>query len=107
MDINITDAEAAYKYLKNRGLNKLLRKVFNRETINHKVTASTDDNYELLACISDAKKEWSDANTRFEYADKQELVDYYTYKIKACQVRYEYFLKRAKEKGLTVHIENQ
>lgn len=56
----------------------------------------------LVECINNARKEWINANTSFEYAVESELVDYYTYKIKAYQVRYEYLLKIAKEKGLSL-----
>jgi len=36
----------------------------------------------------------------YEFTEDPELVDYYTYKIKATQPRYQYLLKKAKEKGL-------
>ncbi|MCX8128958.1 MAG: YaaL family protein [Clostridia bacterium] len=58
------------------------------------------ENLEIVENIRDAKSEWIYANINFNYADEQELVDYYTYKIKACQVRYEYYIKKAKEKGI-------
>lgn len=56
---------------------------------------------ELIECINKARNDWINANKAFEYAENSEIVDYYTYKIKACQVRYEYFLKIAKRKGIT------
>ena len=54
---------------------------------------------ELIENINQAKKEWLEANSSFEYIDDKDIIDYYTYKILACQIRYEYFLKLAKEKG--------
>jgi len=59
---------------------------------------------ELLEGIKSARNEWIDANMNFDYVDDQEIVDYYTYKILASQVRYEYFLKKAKEKGVKVGL---
>jgi len=55
---------------------------------------------ELVESIKSARKEWIDASTSFEYVSDKEIVDYYTYKIKACQVRYEYLLKKAKNLGV-------
>lgn len=63
------------------------------------------DKKELIECINRARNDWINANREFEYAQNDEIVDYYTYKIKACQVRYEYFLKLAKRKGITINKE--
>lgn len=54
---------------------------------------------ELMEGLNNAKKEWLEASLSFEYVDDKDIIDYYTYKILACQIRYEYFLKLAKEKG--------
>lgn len=61
---------------------------------------------ELLNYIVDARKEWLEASMNFEHAYEEELVDYYTYKMKACEARYTYFIKIAKEKGLRGAIPN-
>ncbi|ABN53590.1 MAG TPA: DUF2508 domain-containing protein [Hungateiclostridium thermocellum] len=58
---------------------------------------------ELLKCIKDAKKEWINANANFEHAVENEIIDFYTYEIKAYQLRYEYLLKKAKEKGIKIN----
>lgn len=60
------------------------------------------DAAELLESIQTAKNDWASANANFEYANDSQMVDYYTYNIKACEVRYEYLLRQAKEKGLRV-----
>jgi hypothetical protein len=57
---------------------------------------------EVLECVKTSKNQLDIATMNFEYADSDELVDYYTYVIKACQVRYGYYLKQAKDKGLKV-----
>lgn len=62
--------------------------------------------YELLANISLAKNDWVNACTNFEHVHEKEIVDYYIYKIRACQEKYEYLIKQAKEKGVkTSHIQ--
>lgn len=57
---------------------------------------------DLLQCIHEAYTEWVSANTNFEQAVDPDMIDYFIYKIKACEVRYQYLLKEAKEKGIKV-----
>lgn len=51
---------------------------------------------ELYETIREAWLEWQNALLNFENADCKEMVDYYTYRIKASQIRYEYLLRKAK-----------
>lgn len=60
----------------------------------------------LLKSIQQARQEWMDAVANFEQADNDELIDYYIYRIKACQIRYNYLLKKAKEIGLRGELHN-
>ncbi|MCR4436483.1 MAG: DUF2508 family protein [Clostridiales bacterium] len=62
-----------------------------------------DETRQLIEDIRNARSEWITANMDFEYAKEQELIDYCTYIIKAYQIRYEYFLRLAKEKGIKVY----
>ena len=55
---------------------------------------------ELLKTIINARDELLDARRHFEYVYEDNLIDYYTYKLKACEARYTHFIKIAKEKGL-------
>ena len=55
---------------------------------------------ELIKNLKNAQVEFESAINNYEFANEPELVDYYTYKIKATQTRYQYLLKQAKEKGL-------
>jgi hypothetical protein len=57
---------------------------------------------DILDCVKSSKNQLEVASMNFEYADSEEMVDYYTFVIKACQIRYGYYLKKAKEFGLTV-----
>lgn len=63
-----------------------------------------DESAEILECLENARNAWINATMNFEYADDEKMIDYYTYEIKAMEVRYEYFLKRAKEIGLKVDM---
>ncbi len=58
----------------------------------------------LLKNITQARQDWLSAVSNFEQADDADLIDYYIYKMKACQVRYNYLLKKAKEIGLRQDI---
>lgn len=61
---------------------------------------------ELLVNIYKTKKELEDAIHNFEYAEG-DLIDYYTYQIKATRAKYDYLLKKAKEGGLALDMIEQ
>ncbi|HHU91267.1 MAG TPA: DUF2508 family protein [Clostridiaceae bacterium] len=52
---------------------------------------------ELTENIHDAYIEWKNAMANFETAEGKEMVDYYAYKIKASEIRYDYLIRKAKE----------
>ena len=55
---------------------------------------------ELIKNLKIAQDELEMAVNNYEFAKEPELVDYYTYNIKAAQMKYEYLLRKAKEKGM-------
>ncbi len=55
---------------------------------------------ELIRNIIKVNEEIAAANSNFQYAE-EELVDYYTYQIKANQSKLNYLIKQAKTKGIT------
>ena len=61
---------------------------------------------ELLVSIYKAKKELDEANHNFEYAEG-DLIDYYTYKMKATRAKLDYFLKKAKKLGIQIDMIDQ
>ena len=61
---------------------------------------------ELLRSIIRTKEDLNSANKNFEFADS-DLVDYYTYQIKANQSKLNYLIKSAKSKGLTLDMVNE
>ena len=62
-----------------------------------------DKELELFRSILNAKEELKQLNKNFEYADK-EMVDYYTYEIKANQSKLDYLIKFAKNNGISLDM---
>ena len=60
---------------------------------------------ELVRAIIKTREELKANNRNFEYA-KDDLVDYYTYQIKANQAKLDYLIKLAKTKGIEVDMIN-
>ena len=60
---------------------------------------------ELIRTIIKTREELKAANRNFEYA-QDDLVDYYTYQIKANQAKLDYLIKLAKAKGIEVDMIN-
>lgn len=67
-------------------------------------TELSDEEREILDAAQQARDEWLEASTNFDYVHEEMLVDYCTYKLKACESRYAYFVRLAKEKGLSRYI---
>lgn len=61
---------------------------------------------ELIVSIIKTKKELEVANLNFEYA-QEDLIDYYTYQIKATRAKFDYLVKKAKEKGIALDMIEQ
>lgn len=64
-----------------------------------------DKEVELIKTIIKTREELKYNNINFEYA-KEELVDYYTYQIKANQAKLSHLIKIAKSKGIEVDMIN-
>ena len=58
---------------------------------------------EVLTSILTAKEELKQLNKNFEHAEK-EMVDYYTYQIKANQSKLDYLIKFAKSNGISLDM---
>ena len=88
---------------------RLFQKVFSLLNIvenNELGDNQINDNQKLIDSIITAKREWINANNEFNYAVDKEMIDYYTYKIKAYQARYEYLIKIAKEEGIKFEVKS-
>jgi len=84
----------------------LLKRLFQFREVNtgEKLLDPERDRTALLKNIAQARQEWLNAVSNFEQAEDSDLIDYYIYKMKACQVRYNYLLKKAKETDLRQDI---
>ena len=60
---------------------------------------------ELIKAIIKTREDLKVANRNFEYA-QDDLVDYFTYEIKANQAKMDYLIKIAKAKGIEVDMIN-
>ncbi len=85
---------------KNGFFNRLSKVFSTKEKIETVSFNESSDFKELIESIKSAQRDWLCANANFNYTSDQEIIDYYTYMIKAYQVRYEYLIKKAKEKGI-------
>lgn len=70
-----------------------------------KIVDKTDKEWkkELIKSIILAREELNELNKNFEYADK-DMVDYYTYQLKANQSKIDYLTKFAKNKGISLDM---
>jgi hypothetical protein len=73
-----------------------------KDNIKEDTSSGTQAVQELLENIRNVRKEWEDASLNFELACENELIDYYTYRIKASEVKYAYLLRKAKEMDVKV-----
>ena len=60
---------------------------------------------ELLKSIIDTKRELSVASINYEMAE-EDLIDYYSYQIKASKAKLDYLIKQVKQKGISVDMIN-
>lgn len=97
MDLGIIKNQST-KVRRNRQARKALRLFADK----HKeIVAGTGlEENELLKTVVDAKNEWLETIASFEHVYEDNLIDYYTYKMKACEARYSYYIKKAKEIGI-------
>jgi len=95
----------AYHQMDTKGYG-FLRRLFQLKEINTdtEMRDPEKDRAALLKNISQARQDWLSALSNFEQAWESDLIDYFIYRMNACQVRYNYLLKKAKELGLRQDI---
>ncbi len=94
------------KYERQNGDNRLKPKK-DKDTVVSRISARanlTAEEKDILEAALEARDEWIDTSANFEYVSEELLVDYYIYRLKACEARYTYFVRLAKEKGLSPFI---
>lgn len=66
-----------------------------------KELSEEERNMELLFNIVETREKLKKAHKNFEFAES-DLIDYYSYDIKANQAKLDYLIKKAKERGLAM-----
>lgn len=61
---------------------------------------------ELIISVLKTKQELNSAHENFEFAEDG-LIDYYSYQIKANQIKLDYLMKKAKKKGIALDMINE
>lgn len=61
---------------------------------------------ELISSIIKVKNDLDVANSNFEYAH-DDLIDYYSYQIKANRAKFDYLVKKAKQYGISLNMIDQ
>ncbi len=61
---------------------------------------------ELIKSVIETKRDLENATKNFEIAEA-ELIDYYSYQIKANKAKFSYLIKEAKEKGYELDMINE
>lgn len=61
---------------------------------------------DLIKSVIKTKRELENANKNFDIAE-DELIDYYSYKIKASKAKLNYLIKEAKKQGYEVDMINE
>ena len=62
-----------------------------------------DEKKEILRNIINTRAALTNANKNFEFANTNDLIDYYIYKIKAMHTQLDSLIKLAKEKGIEIN----
>ena len=62
--------------------------------------------FELIKSVIKTKRDLENANKNFEMA-QEELIDYYSYQIKANKAKLSYLIKEAKNKGFELDMINE
>ena len=68
-----------------------------------KEVTEDDERREILRNIINTRKELHNANRNFDFANTDELIDYYIYKIKSMRSKLDGLIKLAKKKGIEVN----
>ncbi|HHW31233.1 MAG TPA: YaaL family protein [Clostridiaceae bacterium] len=104
--MNSNNKEIKDQNAKSDKLSSLIKRFKKKSLLNAKRNNTTDiheDNFDrdnLVESIRLARLEWLDASRNFEFAYDKEIIDYYTYQMKASETRYQYLLKLAREKSI-------
>ena len=102
------DVNEAFEQIKSKGrirLVAILDKLYQYNRALKKNEKPYEDVDELMENLRKAQNEWIVASTNYEFAQEEELIDYYAYLIKASQIKYDYLLKKIKKREVKSGLE--
>lgn len=100
LNLNLISGLVKMKEENSKVINNLIDKMHEKSNLDTDAKERIRLSKELLLNLNQARAEWEQAIQNYEFAHEQELIDYYTYKIKAAQTKYQYLLKRIKEETI-------
>lgn len=68
--------------------------------------SDSERKYQLIDCIISTRNDLKKAHKNFEYAE-EDLIDFYSYQIKALQSKLDYLTRVAKEKNINFKFSNE
>lgn len=106
MNLNMTDAFEQIKVKSRDTFAVYLDRIYQYCKSAKEKKESREDIEDLMENLRKARNDWITANINYEFAKEEELIDYYAYLIKASQIKYDYLIKKIKEKGAKVSIDD-
>lgn len=106
MNLNI---EKSIEIIKSRSYESVLvflDKTLKQITLITKKKNTIEELDDLMENLKKARNELAVATMNYEFAKEDELIDFYIYSMKAAQIKYDYLLKKVKEKGGTWGFED-
>ncbi len=70
------------------------------ELFKNKIKNESEDNEQIKNMLENIKRELEFVHSSFDYITDDALIDSYIYEIKALNMKYQYYIKLCKEKGL-------
>jgi len=99
MNLNVVGTIEQIKSKSQDSFAAFVDKVSQQRKIIKKNKKNREEIEEVVENLKKARNEWVIATMNYEFAREDELIDYYIYLMKASQLKYEYLLKKAKERG--------
>ncbi|NLY44013.1 MAG: YaaL family protein [Clostridiaceae bacterium] len=81
--------------------------------VSRTIEKNIKEKQDLLKNLRQAKRDLEIASANFEFVADKDLVDYYIYQMKAAETKYQYLIRKAKEKNIrmdeceNIHIWNR
>jgi len=92
-EVNLTENTNPVQYL--------FKSVFPHRNLSKELNLEEYESKALLRSLREAKRELDVARSNFEFAENEEMVDFFIHSLNAAETRFQFLLKKAKEKGIS------